>query len=115
MQTSSPFSQNTLLSHPDRQNNPEAFSDHTILQASTDLYKVDINLYSVATGAQKPYKVFRTQDIIEHLPISLWCVDGKHYNALVNIEKVEARVELGDSLTDDEGEGGQGYTGIRKF
>jgi hypothetical protein len=62
------------------------------LQAASDYYRVDINVFSVEKGAGRPFMVFKTVDTIEYLPISLWQVSEKHYNVFTEIPELKARI-----------------------
>lgn len=57
------------------------WGDHVELQAAADLYGVDINVYTVATGVDRPNMIVECNGEIEYLPISLWYEDESHYHA----------------------------------
>lgn len=66
------------------------WGDHVELQAAADLYGVDINVYQVSTGAERPNLIVESTGEIEYLPISLWFEDDNHYHAFVDAPKEEA-------------------------
>lgn len=63
--------------------NEGEWGDHLELQAAADLYGVDINIYNVKTGADRPNMIIESTGEIEYLPISLWFEDENHYHAFV--------------------------------
>lgn len=67
------------------------WGDHVELQAAADLYGVDINVYQVSTGAERPNLIVESTGEIEYLPISLWFEDDSHYHAFVDAPREDAR------------------------
>lgn len=57
------------------------WGDHIELQAAADLYGVDINVYTIGTGVERPNMIVECSGEIEYLPISLWYEDDNHYHA----------------------------------
>jgi hypothetical protein len=57
------------------------WGDHIELQAAADLYGVDINVYTIGTGVERPNMIVECNGEIEYLPISLWYEDESHYHA----------------------------------
>ena len=57
------------------------WGDHIELQAAADLYGVDINVYTIGTGVERPNMIVECSGEIEYLPISLWYEDENHYHA----------------------------------
>jgi len=57
------------------------WGDHVELQAAADMYGVDINIFTVGTGVERPNMIVECTGEIEYLPISLWFEDDNHYHA----------------------------------
>jgi len=60
------------------------WGDHVELQAAADMYGVDINVYTVGSGVQRPNMIVECTGEIEYLPISLWFEDDCHYHAFTD-------------------------------
>lgn len=72
-----------FASYTAKMRNEGEWGDHLELQAAADLYGVDINIYNVKTGADRPNMIIESTGEIEYLPISLWFEDNNHYHAFV--------------------------------
>jgi len=48
------------------------------------MYGVDINVYTVGTGVERPNMIVECTGEIEYLPISLWFEDDCHYHAFTD-------------------------------
>lgn len=77
------------------------WGDHVELQAAADLYGVDINVYQVSTGVERPNMIVESAGEIEYLPISLWFEDESHYHALVEVQHAAPEPEVQKVAVDE--------------
>lgn len=75
------------------------WGDHIELQAAADLYGVDINVYTIGTGVERPNMIVECNGEIEYLPISLWYEDESHYHAFKDSSAEPAAVVEGQEAS----------------
>lgn len=74
------------------------WGDHVELQAAADMYGVDINVYTVGTGVDRPNLIVECTGEIEYLPISLWFEDDNHYHAFTDSASAEPAEDVAPEM-----------------